>query len=195
MRYLLIWLLTFPLICFGGEISDYKTQRDSQLIRQTKKYSCGSAALATLMQYYLGYENFNELVALNLLDSKKDKEASFFDLQQVVKHFGLNGIGLELTAEEFFKIQHPVIAYIKTPLEADHFVVIKGLAGQKVFIGDPAAGNYFLTRTQFLKTWLNDNKNLGLILFISGNYQTGKAQFFNELNEPNSYKQKIFFNR
>lgn len=172
---------------------DYSTQRDQELIRQTKQYSCGSAALATLMKYYVGFENFTESTALEKLALDKDREISLFEIKEVIKLYGFDSVGLEIMKDDILKIQKPVIAYIKTPLNADHFVVIKGIYRNKIFIGDPAIGNYFLTSKQFFKVWLIDNTDSGLVLFIKNAPQNGSVKFFNIQDEVSG--QKIFFNR
>lgn len=193
MKYLLILVFLISSSSFSKNLIDYRTLRNSELIRQTHQYSCGSATLATLMKFYFGYSNFTELTALEKLGIDEDREISFLELKKVVEQYGIDAVGLELTKDDIFQIQKPVIAYIKTPLESDHFVVIKGIYKNMVFIGDPAIGNYFLTEKQFLKVWLSNSSNSGLILFVQGDQTKGTTKFFNIQDEK--LGQKIFFNR
>src|SRR5687768_17199085 len=50
-----------------------KELRDLHVVKQQKDYSCGAAALATLMIYYFG-DNTSEEEILNLLQSRLDDD-------------------------------------------------------------------------------------------------------------------------
>lgn len=165
--------------------------RDIDLIRQSKKLSCGSAALATIMKYYLNIDGFDEGTALNFLDNK-DSEATFLDLQNIAKKLNIESLGLFISKEEFLSINKPVIAYIKTPLEYDHFVVIKGIYGDNILIGDPAVGNYVLNKKTFFNYWLVSNSEKGKILYIN---IENDGKFFNIRNSEKKGQIIRFINK
>lgn len=93
---IIIFLTIFSTCCsYSREVKSYIEIRDKNLIRQSKRLSCGSAALATIMKYYLNFNNFDEKTSLNFLASE-DSESSFLDLQNIANEYNIKSVGLLL---------------------------------------------------------------------------------------------------
>src|SRR5713101_4995405 len=129
-------------------LTSLKDLRDQNVVKQTYDYSCGAAALATLLTYGLS-DKVTELdVLLSVLTLlSKDEEAvrkkkglSLLDLQNVAQTRGYKAQGFRLTAEYLPKLKGPVIVFIK-PRGYEHFAVLKGIRGDRVYLADPSLGN------------------------------------------------------
>ena len=170
--FILILRKTFKIIifiicintAFSKEMSSYFSLKNTNVVRQTKKNSCGAAALSTMLKYKFNIEHASEndiLAKMNYIG----EEASFLDIKKVALMYNIESVGLSLTIDELLNIKKPVIAYVNTVMNDDHFVIINGFSENFIFISDPAFGNYSLNINEFKKMWaLKDNK--GDILYL-----------------------------
>jgi uncharacterized protein len=127
------------------------------VVRQQHDYSCGSAALATLLTYHYGRkttetEVFQAMYARG--DQAKIRKVGFsmLDMKHYLAAHGLKANGYRLTLDEVAAAKAPVIALISLGAYR-HFVVIKGVDRERVLIGDPALGLKSAPRPVFEKMW------------------------------------------
>src|SRR6185437_2701357 len=134
--------------------------RVRNIVMQQKDYSCGAAALATIMRYGLG-DNVNEMSVLRAVDQVLTQE----ELQDRVKN------GLTLTDLRRVAVKMGYVASIgtvkasdlttsKIPLVVgiiddgyDHFVVVRGVSCGWIFLADPMRGNIRLPLGVFQSKW------------------------------------------
>lgn len=140
-----------------------KELRDVHLVRQQLDFSCGAAALATLMSYYYG-EQTSEQELLDLLDiqiekltpeqiaRKKRSGFSLLDLKNVAQQKGYRGAGFQLSLAQLRQLVAPVIVYLH-PSDYHHFAVLRGIAGDRVFLADPSRGNLRMSTARFLSEY------------------------------------------
>src|SRR5215470_2180420 len=137
-----------------------KELRDLHVVKQQEDYSCGAAALATLMIYYFG-EHTSEKEILDLLEGQfteeeKKKKAlrgfSLLDLKQAAEKKGFRAAGFQLTMSQMAQVSAPVIIYIE-PFGYKHFAVYRGMRQDRVYIADPARGNLRMSIGRFLDEW------------------------------------------
>ena len=127
------------------------------VVRQQHDYSCGSAALATLLTYHYGIKT-TETDAFKAMYEKGDQAKiqkvgfSMLDMKHYLADHGIVANGYRLTLDEVAKSKTPVIALINLGVYR-HFVVIKGVEGDNVLVGDPAAGLKTAPRAAFEKMW------------------------------------------
>lgn len=156
------------LIPSHGEVKlllkSFKELRDQNVIKQSFDYSCGTAALATILRFYFS-ENISEqeilgITFLSLSDNEellKEKQGiSLFDLQRTSDILGYRADGFYLLPEYLKKISRPVIVYIK-PNGYEHFAVFKGIYNDRVYLADPSLGNIRMPVYRFLNMWINTN--------------------------------------
>jgi uncharacterized protein len=137
-----------------------KDLRDKYVVKQRLDYSCGAAALATLMRYYFDEptseaEILRLLVARLSMDERRLREMrgfSLLDLKYAAQALGYQAAGFKLTVDDLTKLAAPVIVFIQ-PLDYKHFAVLRGLSGDRVFLADPARGNVRMTIGRFLMEW------------------------------------------
>ncbi len=140
-----------------------KELRDQYLVTQEFDNSCGAAALATLMTYYFGDETSEDEI-LELLDeqlaglseeqwAKKEMNGySLLDLKHAAEQKGYQAAGFSLTLEQLRQLAAPVIVHVR-PLGDQHFAVLRGEAGNRVYLADPGRGNLTMSTQRFLNEW------------------------------------------
>ncbi len=137
-----------------------KDLRDRFVVKQNQDYSCGAAALATLLSYYYG-EHTSEHEILTLLKAQIPEEEwdrksimgfSLLDLKDVAHTKGFRAAGFELTIEQLTQLQAPVIVFIE-PLGYKHFAVLRGIDRGRVYLADPSRGNLRMSIHRFLEEW------------------------------------------
>lgn len=145
-------------------VKTWKALRDAELVKQDLDYSCGAASVATILQSFYGLQVTETDILSGMED---DGAASFQDLAEVVKRYGLKGVGLALDFSQLKKLQVSVIAYL-LHRDEDHFTVIKGISDQQVALADPSWGNRKLSIAQFMRMWntREDDQFRGKILAL-----------------------------
>ena len=133
-----------------------------QIIQQEHDYSCGSAALATLLNYGLG-EKLNEKQVIRGMLKHGDKEQikrlrafSLLDMKRLCNVLGYEAAGYKAEIEDIKNAEYwPCIVPIQL-FEYRHFVVLKGIHDGHVFLADPFRGNISYTIDQFQKSWYDN---------------------------------------
>jgi uncharacterized protein len=152
--------------------SSIKDLRDQNVVKQRSDFSCGAAALATLLRYGFG-ENVTEreiLVQLFDLLTEEEKKAtrttgfSLLHLQRVAQARGYNAEGFRLDPDQLANLGGPVIVFIE-PRGYKHFAVLRGTRGDRVYLADPSRGNIRMPQYSFLKDWRQDD-NKGIIFVV-----------------------------
>jgi uncharacterized protein len=159
-----------------------KDLRDANVIKQQLDYSCGSAALATLLRY-----NFDDrlseqdvLVQLFSLLSSDEKKVSIkkgfslLDLQRVAHARGYKAEGFRIEPKDLNKLLGPVIVYIE-PHGYKHFAVLRGIRGDRVYVADPSRGNVRMPLYAFLSDWLQEG-GTGIIFVVEPDTGLPKQQ-------------------
>lgn len=128
------------------------------VVKQHFDFSCGSAALATLLNFYLG-EHFTEnQVIMGLMKYgdiekiKKRRAFSLLDMKRFVNVLGYKGTGYKATIEDLKTLDVPGIIPIKI-FNYRHFVVFKGYYDNRIFVADPWRGNSSYTLSKFKDMW------------------------------------------
>jgi predicted double-glycine peptidase len=138
----------------------WRELRDRNVARQQLDYSCGAAALATLLRYYFGDDVTEERILGDILGSMTAQEVlereanglSLLDLRQQAERMGYQAVGVQLTLAALPKLTGPVIVH----LEGDdyrHFAVFKGVRGDRIYLADPSLGNVRRSVDRFAKEW------------------------------------------
>jgi uncharacterized protein len=126
-------------------------------IRQQYDFSCGSAALATLLTHHYGRPVTEEQVFQAMWeqgDQEKIKRAGFslLDMKRYLERLGYLADGFEVTLARLGEARVPAIALIRES-GYNHFVVVKGLRERDVLLGDPSAGTRIMPRDEFQRVW------------------------------------------
>jgi predicted double-glycine peptidase len=139
-----------------------RTLRDLRfrdLTPQRFDFSCGSAALATLLQHGYGIETNETDLIKKMLVGADAKEVvrngfSMLDMKRYVSTIGLRAHGFKVEPDALYRLQMPVIALLDLK-GYKHFVVVKGATAGRVFIADPALGHRVMPEADFVRGWNN----------------------------------------
>lgn len=145
---------------FGGlqvRVRSLVDLRYQNLVRQQRDFSCGAAAVATILQQLYRQPVSEEIVIIAMLQ-QASREAvmqngfSLADMKNLVERIGLRGRGYRVPALGLQAIKIPVIA-IQNTGGYSHFIVLKHVENGIAYIGDPALGNRQLPFEEFVAGW------------------------------------------
>lgn len=160
---------------FSVPVTSLKEARLQSVIRQQYDFSCGSAAVATLLTFH--YERpVNETEAFEFMFRTGDQEKirqegfSMLDMKRFLDARGLRSDGFRMDLDRLAEIGAPGIALINTR-GYRHFVVVRGMRGDKVLLADPVAGSVAIDRAEFEQIWN------GVILAARSDLQTARRHF------------------
>jgi uncharacterized protein len=127
------------------------------VVRQQYDYSCGSAALATLLTHHYGRPTGEATIFQSMFaagDQAKIRAVGFslLDMKRYLESRGLKADGYRWTMADLQRAASPAIALI-TVGNYRHFVIIKGFRHGKVLVGDPAQGLKLYALDDFRKVW------------------------------------------
>jgi predicted double-glycine peptidase len=148
--------------------------RREGVVVQEWDLSCGAAALATILNYQHGDLVPEQEIAKAMIQREEymarpmllraRQGFSLLDLKRYVDNRGYEGIGYgKLTLQD-------LIAYapIMVPVNFhgyNHFVVFRGIRGERVLLADPAWGNRTLGAEKFKDVWI-DYPKIGKVGFV-----------------------------
>lgn len=131
------------------------------IVRQAYDYSCGSAALTTLLKSYVGI-NVNEqqtmegLLKFGEYDRIVERRSfSLLDMKRFVTALGLDSGGYKGEFSDLVQQTQPAIVPINYA-GFKHFVVFKAYKNGRVYVADPALGNISFDQERFKKIWENN---------------------------------------
>ena len=143
------------------QVDSLKTLRFRNTVPQQYDFSCGSAALATLLTYHYGRpsletDTFDGMFRRGDQALIRTQGFSMLDMKNyLAEEHGLASDGFRLGLADLEELGVPAIAMIETE-GYRHFVVVKGLFGSHVLVGDPALGVQHYTRSEFQDSWVNN---------------------------------------
>lgn len=169
------WRITSGGTFLSKRVKSVKELRYKKVVRQKLDYSCGSAALATVLKYYYGREISEEEIVREILrfgDKEKISKRGFsmLDLKLFADRIGFRAEGYKVKLEYLPKIPIPTIVLLDIK-GYKHFVVLKGVRGDKVYIADPALGNRVMSLEDFARSWN------GILLAVFGKRPEGAPPF------------------
>ncbi len=138
------------------------------IISQQYDYSCGSAALSTLLKFGFGEELTERQVILGMLQHgntegiKKRRAFSLLDMKKFVTALGYKGSGFRAGIDDLRTLGKPCIVPVSF-YNYRHFIIVKGVHKGRVFVADPMQGNISFMEEDFKKLWYEN------ILFLVQN--------------------------
>ena len=147
--------------------------RFAATIRQQYDFSCGSAALSTLLTHHYQFPISEDKVFESMFNNgDRDKIRvegfSLLDMKRFLEAHGFEADGFQEPLDKLASAKIPAIVLINEG-GYNHFVVVKGLRDGRVLIGDPAGGTRALTEAAFHAAWTNE------VLFVISNRQDSAA--------------------
>jgi predicted double-glycine peptidase len=142
---------------FTPKVKSFKELRDSRVTLQKYDFSCGSAAIATLLTFTYNDPVSEEDVFVSMFE-KGNKDTirkvgfSLLDMQAYLNRRGYKASGYQLNVEQLRQLAIPAIVMI-SPNGYNHFVVLRGWDGTSVMIADSNRGLKRMAISDFEKYW------------------------------------------
>ncbi|PHQ25387.1 peptidase C39 [Marinobacter guineae] len=143
---------------FRLKVKSFENRRFDSVMRQQYDFSCGSAAVASLLSFH--YEDqvtehdvFIEMLAL--ADEKKVRQEGFsmLDMKHYLESRGYQADGFRMPLTGLKEqVRLPTIVLLNID-GFRHFVLIKGISDNEVLVGDPARGLKVYSYAQFSEYW------------------------------------------
>lgn len=161
---------------YNVEVDSYKELKFQNVIKQQYDFSCGSAAVATLLTYHYNYEVtehkvFNEMFKRADREKVKREGFSMLDMKNYLESIDFLADGYRLPLEKLDQVVRvPAITIINTN-GYNHFVVIKGVREGRVLVADPAVGTRVFEQEEFEQIWN------GLVFLIRSHAEQGRLAY------------------
>lgn len=148
------------------------------VVHQRYDFSCGSAALATLLRYHYGQDASEQSMFMGMWqngDRAKIRKLGFslLDMKRYLQSRGIRAEGYVVTLDDVARTRVPGIALINVR-GYRHFVVVKGVEGGQVLVGDPSLGIRLIDLKDFASTWN------GILFALVDAVEEGKQSFGRE---------------
>jgi uncharacterized protein len=161
---------------FHANVVSYRERPFLSVVRQQFDYSCGSAALATLLRFHYDRPAGESEVFKAMYEAGDQAQIqatgfSLLDMKLYLQSIGYRADGFRITLDKLALVGVPAIALI----ERDgyrHFVVIKGIEDGRVLVGDPARGVGAFTAAEFERLRVDD-----IVFVIRDDADLAKSSF------------------
>ncbi|TWT30233.1 Lactococcin-G-processing and transport ATP-binding protein LagD [Posidoniimonas corsicana] len=153
-------------------VASWQALRQRNIVMQSRDYSCGAAALATVLRYHLG-DDVTEQDVLRQLDKiltpeevqdRIENGLALSDIRRAAVKLGYQSVVAKLTMEKLLEAKTPLVIGIEKD-DFKHFVVYRGSDMRWIYLADPIRGNIRLHPRDFACQW---QKNLALAVAKPG---------------------------
>jgi len=157
---------------FQRRVWSWKELHEQNIVMQKRDFSCGAAALATILQYYWGdpvtelqvLTKFDDLFTQDEVRDRIQNGLTLTDLRRAAVKLGYEASIGTLRFDQLGESKVPLIVGI-TVGEFKHFVVYRGHDGYYAYLADPARGNIRVPISEFVAQW---QKNAVLVVAKPG---------------------------
>ena len=138
-------------------VQSIRERRFTDIVEQKTDFSCGAAALATVLRqaYWLDV-NEDQIIKGMLQNADQDlvrtQGFSMLDMKRYVESIGMRARGYRIPAQSLDSINIPVVVLLDIR-GYKHFVVLQHTQKEWVYIGDPVLGHKRYSHADFLKGW------------------------------------------
>lgn len=168
---------------FRLQVNSFENRRFDSVMRQQYDFSCGSAAVASLLSFH--YEDqvtehdvFIEMLALADEEKVRQEGFSMLDMKHYLEARGYQADGFRMPLTGLReKVRLPTIVLLNID-GFQHFVLIKGISDDEVLVGDPARGLKVYSYPQFSEYWN------GTAFVIRSHLEQGRDAFLGEGHWP-----------
>ncbi|NYT79859.1 C39 family peptidase [Alcaligenaceae bacterium] len=151
-----VWL---PGSGFGGidvaPIQSLDERKFSRTVRQQYDFSCGSAAVSTLLTFQY-QDPVSEKSIFQSMWERGDQEKirvegfSLLDIKNYLESRGYTADGYDVPLDRLVQASVPAIMLISDH-GYNHFVVVKGISEDRILLGDPSKGARIIPLEDFKK--------------------------------------------
>ncbi|MFV0478502.1 MAG: C39 family peptidase [Parahaliea sp.] len=163
---------------FTVAVTSFQEQKFARVIPQAYDFSCGSAAVATLLTFHFEQTVTEHDIFIDMYQQGdqaliQSKGFSLLDMKRYLERRGYKADGFRISLDKLREVGVPAIALIDTN-GYTHFIVIKAVDDRHVIVGDSALGMRALSRSEFEGMWN------GILFLIHNHAELAKRHFNKE---------------
>ncbi|SDZ49781.1 C39 family peptidase [Pseudomonas sp. NFIX28] len=138
-------------------VQSIRERKFADLVEQKTDFSCGAAALATVLRQAYWLDVDEELVIKGMLatadqDLVRTQGFSMLDMKRYIESIGMRARGYRIPPEKLEAVTIPVVVLMDIR-GYKHFVVMQRAQKDWVYIGDPVLGHKRYSHEDFVKGW------------------------------------------
>nr|BFD42159.1 C39 family peptidase [Pseudomonas sp. FFPRI_1] len=139
------------------QVQSVRERKFSDIVEQKTDFSCGAAALATILRQAYWLDVNEEQVIKGMLMNSDQKLVqtqgfSMLDMKRYAESIGMRARGYRIPPEKLEAVTIPVVVLMEIR-GYKHFVVMQRAQKDWVYIGDPVLGHKRYTHEDFVKGW------------------------------------------
>jgi ATP-binding cassette subfamily B protein len=155
-----------------------------QFYKQPDEMACGATCLRMIAKHYGKSFNLADLIQIS---GTTREGTNLKGLIEASEKIGLRTLGVKI---EFDKLKNDLPLPCIAHWNQNHFVVIYKIAKRNIYIADPAHGLLTYNKEDFIKSWVSDGKDEGIVLLLE---PTPEFYTTNEEGKTKAIKQKFSF--
>lgn len=142
---------------YTQKVESMQERKFRNLVRQQTDYSCGAAALATILRYAYHLEADEATVIQGMMGVSdqalvRQRGFSLLDIKHYVESLGMRGRGYRINEERLRSLRVPGLVLMDVR-GFRHFVVLKQVRNDMAELADPILGNRLVPLKEFLAAW------------------------------------------
>jgi hypothetical protein len=156
------WAGQMAVVMPGGglvykKVESIRERKFANLVEQKTDFSCGAAALATVLRqaYWMDVDEDHVIKGM-LVNADQDlvrtQGFSMLDMKRYLESIGMRAKGYRITPEVLVTVKVPVVVLLEIR-GYKHFVVLQRSDKDWVYIGDPVLGHKRYSKDDFVKGW------------------------------------------
>ncbi|WGY46160.1 C39 family peptidase [Vibrio sp. ABG19] len=160
---------------YSVPVKSYKEMLFGDVYRQQYDFSCGSAAVASLLTYHYETPVSEQDIFKVMFDNGdraviEQKGFSLFDMKKYLESKGFRADGFNISLEKIRDVGVPGITLVNFD-GYQHFVVVKGISNNSIIVGDPSRGTLKMDFERFKQYYQ------GVVLLIRNYAEVGRESF------------------
>ena len=139
------------------KVESIRERRFANLVEQKTDFSCGAAALATILRQAYWLDVDEEHIIKGMLvtadqDLVRTQGFSMLDMKRYLESIGMRARGYKIAPDTLVTVKIPVVVLLEIR-GYKHFVVMQRADKDWVYIGDPVLGHKRYSRDDFVNGW------------------------------------------
>ncbi|AZD29628.1 C39 family peptidase [Pseudomonas chlororaphis] len=139
------------------QVQSVRERKFADLVEQKTDFSCGAAALATVLRQAYWLDVDEEHVIKGMLatadqDLVRTQGFSMLDMKRYLESIGMRARGYRIPPDKLQAVSIPVVVLMDIR-GYKHFVVMQRAHKDWVYIGDPVLGHKRYSHEDFVKGW------------------------------------------
>lgn len=161
---------------FAVSVTSYKEARFQTVLKQQHDFSCGSAALASLLTFHYNdpvseQQVFQAMFANGDQQRIRQQGFSLLDMKNFLEARGYKADGFRIPLDNLINHARVPAIVLTNTNGYRHFVIVKGVTEKQVLVGDPALGVRVIPRPLFEASWD------GLLFLVRSHADIGRSRF------------------